>query len=79
MAANKAHDFALQIRDRGEDASADDLTLEFGEPKLDLVEPGRVSRGIMKVHVGMSGEKFFDLLGLVGGKIVGNEMDRFGG
>jgi len=55
------------------------MPLEFGEPKLDLVEPGRVSRGIMKVHVGMSGEKFFDLLGLVRGKIVGNEMDRFGG
>jgi hypothetical protein len=36
-----AAEFASQIGDRGEDAASNDLALDFGEPDLNLVEPGR--------------------------------------
>ena len=32
-------DFALQVRQGGEDAAVDNIALEFTEPDLDLIEP----------------------------------------
>jgi hypothetical protein len=37
-------ELSVQIGDRGEDATGDDVALDPGEPQFDLVEPGRVSR-----------------------------------
>ena len=34
-----ATEFASQVRNRGEDATGDDLAFDLGEPDLDLVEP----------------------------------------
>ena len=42
--ADVPHQFSPQVGDGGEDAACDDVTLDLGEPQLDLVEPGRVSR-----------------------------------
>src|SRR5262245_3633674 len=41
--ADVAHELSPQIRDGGEDASSNDVPFDLGEPKFDLVEPGRVS------------------------------------
>ena len=55
VVADVAKDFSSEIVDGGKDASGDDLPLDFGEPDFDLVKPGRVSGGKMKVDFGMLG------------------------
>lgn len=40
-----AHELPLEIRDRGEHATGDDIALDPGKPPLDRVEPGGVCRG----------------------------------
>ncbi len=57
-------ELACEIADRGENAAGDNVTLDFGEPVLDLIEPGRVGRGEVQMHGGVRGEKFADPLGL---------------
>ena len=47
--ADVAHQFSPQVGDGGEDAACDDVTFDLGEPQLDLVEPGRVSRREVQV------------------------------
>ena len=42
--ADVPHELSAQIGDGGEDATGDDVALDPGEPRFDLVEPGRVSR-----------------------------------
>ena len=60
--ADIAHEFPLQIGHRGEHAAGDDIALDLGEPELDLVEPGRIGRGVMQMHVRMSGQEILDTL-----------------
>jgi hypothetical protein len=43
-----ASEFASPVGYRGEDAARDDLAFDLGEPDLDLIEPGRVSRREVK-------------------------------
>ena len=40
--ADVAHELLVQVLDGGEDAAADHVSLDAGEPVLDLIEPGRV-------------------------------------
>jgi len=40
--ADIAHEFAVQVCGRREDAAVDQLPLDLAEPQLDLVQPGRV-------------------------------------
>jgi hypothetical protein len=70
-----AHQFAGQVLDRGEDSAGDDIALDPGEPVFDLIEPGGVGRGVMEMDFGMSREELLNSFGLVGRKVVGNEMD----
>src|SRR5215471_13744048 len=42
--ADVRHELSAQIGDGSEDATGDDVPLDPGEPQVDLVEPGRVSR-----------------------------------
>src|ERR1700752_1280396 len=44
VSADGPHELSAQIGDGGEDATGDDVALDPGEPQLDLVEPGRISR-----------------------------------
>jgi hypothetical protein len=55
VVADVAKDFSSEIVERGKEASRDDLPLDFGKPDFDLVKPGRVSGGKMKVDLGMLG------------------------
>ena len=61
--------------DGGKDASCDDLPLDFGEPDFDLVKPGRVSGGKMKVDLGMLGQKLLDEFGFMGREIINDDMN----
>jgi hypothetical protein len=70
--ADVAKDFSSEIVDGGKDASRDDLPLDFGEPDFDLVKPGRVSGGKMKVDFGMLGQKLLDEFGFMGRERAGS-------
>ena len=75
VVADVAKDFSSEIVDGGKDASCDDLPLDFGEPDFDLVKPGRVSGGKMKVDLGMLGQKLLDEFGFMGREIISDNVD----
>jgi hypothetical protein len=77
--ADVTHELVAQVADRVEHASLDDLALQFGEPDLDLVQPGRVSRSKMKRDVGMRAKEGVHQLGFMGRKVIDNEVDGLGG
>ncbi len=76
--ADVPHELSAQVGDRGEDASCDDVTLDLGEPQLDLAELGRVSRHEVQVDVGVPIQELGDLLGLVRTQVVGDHVDLLG-
>ena len=75
VAFDIASDFAGEIGFGSEDATGDQIALNFGEPDFDLIEPGRVGRGVMKLNIGMGGEELCDDLGLVRRRVVGDDVD----
>src|SRR4029077_19971775 len=70
---------ASQVRYRGEDVAGNDLTLDFGKPGLDLVKPGRIRRGEVKLHAGMLLQEVANELSFVGGEIVEDDMNLLPG
>src|SRR3990170_8135464 len=72
-----AHELASEVFHAGEHPTSDHVTFDFGKPKLDLVQPGRVGRSEVQLHLGMFSEKLLDLLGLVRREIVQDHMDLF--
>src|SRR5580658_3648568 len=60
-----AHEFARQILNRGEDTPSNDFALQPGKPDLDLIEPGRIGRRKVKLHMGIPVEKVRHLMSLV--------------
>lgn len=73
--ADVAHQLSGQVGDGGEDASGNDVALDFGEDQLDLVEPGGVGRDEMDPDVGVGLKEAINELGLVGGEVVGDHVD----
>src|SRR5712691_1691594 len=69
-----AHDFALEVELGAKDAARDHLALELAKPELDLVEPGRVSRSKMELHLPMALQKLRHRLGFVDREIVGDDV-----
>ena len=63
---NVTHDFSGEIVLEGEDASGDQITLDFGQPDFDLIEPGRVGGRVMQGEVGIGLKEFGDAFGFVG-------------
>ena len=53
MHTDVTHELARQVLDRSEDAAGDDVALDFGEPKLDLIEPGGVGRSEVQSSIRM--------------------------
>ena len=74
-----AHDLAGEIRDGGKDATGEKIALDFCEPEFDLVEPGGIGGGVMEAHARVGGQKVLHPWGLVGGKVIENDMDRLFG
>jgi hypothetical protein len=75
VGANIAHDFSVQIFDRGEDAAGNQITLDFREPDFNLVEPWGVGRRVMNAHFRMTGQKIGDCFGFVCAQVVANDVN----
>ena len=74
-----AHDLSFEIVSRLEDAAGDQVTLDLRKPDFDLVEPGRVGRCVMDGDVWMLGQKRDDTLGLMGRKVVHDDVNFLAG
>ena len=59
-----------EIGDGREDAPRKQIALDLGEPQFDLVEPRRIRRREVKVHVRMLDQDGTDRLGLVRRQVV---------
>ena len=57
VARDVAPDFARQVGQRRKDPPGEQVPLDFGEPEFHLIQPGRVGRREMQVHVGMRDQK----------------------
>ena len=68
-------DFVHQFAHAAERAAPDRLLGDEREPALDLIEPAGVGGGVVDVVARMAGEPGFDLRMLVGGVVVGDQMD----
>ena len=75
MHTDETHELARQVLDRSEDAAGDDVALDFGEPKLDLIEPGGVGRSEVQVNIGMLGQELVNALSFVTGKVIQHDVD----
>ncbi len=71
------HELSAQVGQRREDAAGNDVALDLGEPKFDLVEPRGVGRGEVQVNLRMPIQKVVDLARLMGREIVRNHVDFF--
>ena len=69
-----AQDLAFQIGNGSEDAAVDDVALELAEPSLDLIEPRRVGRGEVQIHIGMVLQEVLDEFRFVRGKVVQDDV-----
>ena len=70
-----AHQLAGEIAYGGENTTCDHFALDACEPDLDLIEPGRVGRRKVELDIGVFVEERFDLVSLVCGQIVQDDMD----
>src|SRR5258708_17296044 len=73
--SDEAVDFANEVDDGDEGAAADGALGDQGEEALDLVEPGSVGRGEVKMPARPPCEPRPDLGVLMGGVVVDDEMD----
>ena len=72
-------EFSSQVGNRGEDAARDHVAFDFGEPDLDLVEPGRVGGGEVKADSRMLPQEVVHRLGLVRGEVVQDDVNLLPG
>ena len=70
-----AHEFFGQVLDGGEDAARDHIAFDLGEPELHLIQPRRVGRREMQMHLRMGLQELGDPPGLVRREVVRNHMD----
>ena len=75
IATDGADEFAIEIFDRDEDAARDDISLDFGKPDLNLVEPGAVGWGVMDANMTISAQEFPDVRGAMSREIIGDDMN----
>src|SRR6266513_2420925 len=51
------------------------MAMVFGEPELKLVEPGRVGRRVVHLHLRMRGQKLLDKFGFMSREVISNDMN----
>ena len=73
--ANVLHQFAAEIGDRRKHAASNDVALDFGEPKLHLIQPRRIRRGEVKTYLRMFRQELLDGLSLMRGKVIKHDMN----
>jgi len=72
-----AQEFGAQVGHGVKDAACDDMTLDFGKPVFDLVEPGGVGRREVQAQVGMGCKKGIHQFGFMGREVIGDDVDLF--
>src|SRR5258708_35586281 len=75
VATDVADEFPIKIFNRDEDAAGDDITLDFGKPDLNLVEPGGVGWCVMDANITISLQELPDLGGTMSREIIGDDMN----
>src|SRR5260221_1497191 len=75
VATDVAEEFPIKIFNRDEDAAGDYITLDFGKPDLNLVEPGGVGWCVMDANITISLQEFPDLGGTMSREIIGDDMN----
>lgn len=66
---NVAHELAIEIVHRREDAAVDHLALDLRKPDLHLIQPGGVSRCEVELYLGIRLQEGFD-----GGRLMRREI-----
>ena len=78
--ADRAHDLLVEVGLGFEDAACNEVSLDLGEPDLDLIEPRGIGRGVMELDVGMGAQKSLNGCSFMSRKVVGDDMNMgFGG
>src|SRR4029077_5602975 len=63
-----------------EDAACNEVSLDLGEPDLDLIKPRGIGRSVMEFDVGMGAQKALNGFSFMSRKVVGDDMNMgFGG
>ncbi len=70
-----ATNFLREVSDGREDPPSDEIAFDLRKPELDLVEPGRIGRREMQLHVWMLQQKRPHGLGLMRRQIVGDDVN----
>lgn len=70
----KAVDLCDEVLDALEGATADGLLGDESEPSFDLIEPGRISGGVVDVESGSRSQPEADLGVLMGGVVIDDQM-----
>lgn len=73
--ADVAHELALEVCQRSEHTTCDHIAFNLSEPRLNLIEPGRVGWREAHVNRRLLGQERADLLGLVRREVVGNDTN----
>lgn len=78
--ADIAHDLSVEVGLGFEDAACNEVSLDLGEPDLDLIEPRGIGRGEMELDVGTDAQKLLNGFSFMSRKVVGDDMNMgFGG
>ena len=68
-------ELSRQVSFGGEDSSSDDISLNFGKPDFDLVEPARIGRRVVVSNCRMGVQELNNTLGFVRAQVVGHDMN----
>ena len=60
---------------RSEDSASDDISLDFGKPDLDLIEPTGIGRGVVDPNRWIGPEELENVLGFMCAQIVGDDVN----
>ena len=78
--ADVAHDLSVEVGLGFEDAACNEVSLDLGEPDLDLIKPRGIGRGVMELDVGMGAQKPLNGGSFMNRKVVSDDMNMgFGG
>src|SRR6266542_3375258 len=72
---NVATNLPCEVGDRREDPACEQLPLDLRKPELDLIQPRRVRRREVDLHMRMREQERPDRLRLVRGEIVRNDVN----
>ena len=76
VATDVADEFPIEIFNRDEDAASDYISLDFGKPGLNLVEPGGVGWCVMDANISISPQEFPDLGDTMSREIIGARREK---